>query len=363
MKKTIVIASILKPSDDVRGFRKIAQSLVKTNKYEVNIIGNGGKIESGTDNIKLDTHVVYRAQWLKRIFLRYAILRKIVSSEPALIIITTHELLTVGLLAKWFCKAKIIYDIQENYYRNATMHGFIGRVVGGFIRIKEHFCTPFIDHYWLAEKCYQHELPFVKSSHTVVENKPLPIPMKRPSNAPIRALFSGTISNYSGVRRALQLMKALAEISHDFEGKFVGQIHDPQLEVWIKDALKTCPSISLECDRLPVSYDQIVKGIAWANVGIIAYLPNSINQHKTPTKLYEYARYQLPYFVQSNTYWHEKGTQLGGAIPVDFNHIDGSKLVRQLENLSNPFTSDYPDTETWEYESVAMVNSINTLFL
>ena len=43
MKKKIVIASVLKPVDDVRAYWKLSQSMAKTNKYEVNIIGNDGK--------------------------------------------------------------------------------------------------------------------------------------------------------------------------------------------------------------------------------------------------------------------------------------------------------------------------------
>lgn len=42
-KIKILIASVLKPADDVRSYSKIGQSLAQTNKYEVNIIGFDSK--------------------------------------------------------------------------------------------------------------------------------------------------------------------------------------------------------------------------------------------------------------------------------------------------------------------------------
>ena len=58
MKSIIAIASTLKPVDDVRAFEKIAQSIAKTNKYEVNIIGNTGKKESNSSRIHFVTNSI-----------------------------------------------------------------------------------------------------------------------------------------------------------------------------------------------------------------------------------------------------------------------------------------------------------------
>ena len=137
MNNRIVIASVLKPTDDVRGYWKIGQSLVKTNKYEVNIIGNRGKIEINEDNIQVHPHDIHRSQWLKRLALRYVILLKLVRMKPKVFIFCTHELLFVASLTKLLCNSKLVYDVQENYLLNASMNGFIGKLFGRLIRLKE----------------------------------------------------------------------------------------------------------------------------------------------------------------------------------------------------------------------------------
>ena len=118
MKKKIVIASVLKPIDDVRAYWKLSQSIAKTNKYEVNIIGNVSKKEPSYENIKFHSHPIRGSQWIKRWFLRLKIMFKVLRIKPDILIITTHELITVSLLARLLIHCKVVYDVQENYYLN-----------------------------------------------------------------------------------------------------------------------------------------------------------------------------------------------------------------------------------------------------
>ena len=197
MNKKIVIASVLKPVDDVRAFWKIAQSLAKTNKYEVNIIGNAGKKASGHKKIHFHPHRVRRNQLLWRISIRYKALQQILRIKPDILIVSTHELLTIAALTRLLLPCRVIYDVQENYQLNATMRGLGGRLAGILIRFKEVLSTLYVQHYWLAEECYVSELRFARKA-TIVSNKAIHFRIAERTHDNIRALFSGTTSDYSG---------------------------------------------------------------------------------------------------------------------------------------------------------------------
>lgn len=357
-----MIASVLKPVDDVRSFWKIAQSIAKTHKYELNIIGNKKKNNIQYDNIHFNEHTIARTQWLRRLFIRYVIFRKILTIKPKILIIATHELMVIGILAKAVIRCKIIYDIQENYERNASMGGLYGRLLGKIIRLKESIFASWIDQFWLAEKCYQKELGFIKDRYEILQNKPLKFVIPDRDTEPIKALFSGTISDYSGAKIALQIMRGLAENFPDFKGKFIGQIHDPGLARWLQKEASSCTSIQLIISSEIIPYEDIIQGIQWANLGIISYLPNEVNEGKIPTKLYEYSRYQLPYLVQENTLWSRVGKRMGGAISFDFNASHSiTDLTKILNSKAQQSQKAFPHNDTWEYESIKMINSINTL--
>ena len=357
MNQKIVIASILKPVDDVRAFWKIAQSLAKTNKYGVNIIGNEGKKESGHQKIHFHPHRINRNQFIKRILLRYRALRQIISIKPSVVIVTTHELLTIAALTKVLLGCKIIYDVQENYYLNASMHGFFGRCIGLTIRLKEILSTAYVSRYWLAEACYRTELRFARKG-IVVTNKAIDFPIERESEESMRALFSGTLSEYTGVKEAISMLIQLTNLRPSFEAKIVGQVHDPKLEEWIRDKLKNYPNVKLAMSKNPIPYDEILASIAWANLGIIAYQPNKVNRNKMPTKLYEYSRYCLPYIVQEHTTWSAEGLLLGGVIPVNLKDPDFDRIQWTWENRGDLFSQVYPSTATWESEESKILDSI-----
>ena len=356
-----MITSVLKPVDDVRAFWKIAQSLAKTNKYEINIIGNEGKKESEHEKIQFHAHDIDRTALLKRFLIRYTILLKILKIRPSLLIIATHELLIIGIVAKLLIGCKLIYDVQENYLLNASMNGVIGKIMGQLIRVKERITSTCIDHFWLAEKCYQDELPFVKTRFTIVENKAFEYPIRQSEDQNIKALFSGTISNYAGAKIAMKIMKHLSSNHPDFEGVIIGQIHDSKLKIWLETEASQYPNIELVTSTKPISYDEILERIKWANLGIISYLPNEINENKIPTKLYEYSRYQLPYLVQENTLWSQVGEKLGGAIPMNFNNLNPEDLMEIIKNSTHSFPNVYPKTDTWEHELEKIISSTSTL--
>lgn len=362
MNKKIVIASVLKPTDDVRAYWKIAQSVTKANKYDVNIIGNHGKIGVDKNNIHFRPHSVRRNQWLKRIAIRELLFLKILKYKPDLLIITTYELINTAFLTKLFSGCKIVYDVQENYAQNTVLQkGIFRQIQSVFIQIQEWLGSLFIDHYWLAEDCYKDQLPWLKNNFSIIQNKAIKQPSVDRKNAPIRALFSGTVSEYSEANLALTTMIELIKTYPDTQAIMIGQVHDIPLRKELESRAKQFPAIELQLSENPIAYAKILGCIKWANLGIISYQENPVNRKKIPTKLYEYSRYQLPFLVQQDTHWHQIGLKLGGVIPIDFQTQSYTRIVENMQKSQKDFSNNYPKEATWEFESEKIDTSINIL--
>lgn len=360
--KKIVIASVLKPVDDVRSYWKIAQSLAKTNKYDVNIIGIDAKKQTVPDNIHFHPHSLSRAQWFKRIWTRILIGLKIIHIRPSVVVITTYELIYVSILAKAFIGCHVIYDVQENYSLNVQLSpGFHRKIFAAYIQLKEWIGRQFFNQYWLAEECYLGELKTPSHRTVVIENKANQHKINEERKHGLNVLFTGTISSYSGAMDAMSLMKSLTELSPQLQGLFIGQIHDDALKKWMEQQVQDFPNIQLNMSSNPIPHEEILNKIVWAHLGIISYQENRVNRNKIPTKLYEYSRYRLPYLIQENTKWSKLGIQLGGAIPVDLKSPDWDKIKKYLSNPENLFPDVYPKEACWEFESTKLINSIDTV--
>jgi len=364
MKTKIVIASTLKPVDDVRAYWKFAQSMVKTNKgkYDVNIIGNEGKKASLYEDISFHPHRLVRSQLLKRLFIGFRFFVKVWMLKPDILIVNTHELLFPSVLTRMLRKCYLIYDIQENYSYNITLEkGLLRRVFSYWILIKERILAIQIDHFILAEVCYANQLSFLGNSYTVIENKAISRQIPNRSDH-INLLFSGTISRYAGAVSAMSIANNLSKKNPEIEVLFIGQIHDHKLHETLKKWANENDNVHLKVSFSPIPYEEILSAIDWATLGIISYQPNFVNQDKVPTKLYEYSRYKLPYLIHKNTFWETKAKKLGGAIPVDIANPDIGFILNKHTKADNLFTIPYPEENTWEYESMKLIRLINTCY-
>lgn len=360
----IVIASTLKPVDDVRLFEKIAQSMAKTNKYEINIIGNSGKKESNFPNIHFHSFHLQRGQLLNRWTIRWKILRQIALLKPEVLIISTHELLSIGVLYRLVSRCKLMYDVQENYYRNWLFRddGFriLKVIIGILIRLKEFFLSPLVHHYTLAEKPYAKELTFIsKSKWTVLENKAVEMEAVERMKVKNQFIFSGTISTYSEVELAVDFYQKLSSNLNSSTLKIIGQIHDERLEKRLQKLAESDATISLILSKNPIPHASILEAIKRSEYGLVSYQPNRINQLKTPTKVFEYTRHNLIYFTQRGSNWTNRFANLDCTIPVDFYHFDKDEIIRKVEKISSQNVSAYPIEESWEYESKSLIEVID----
>ena len=107
----------------------------------------------------------FKRNSIKRLIVPIHIFRKLLKLKPELIIVTTAELLIVSILNKILFGTKIIYDLQENYYRNIAFTdaypSMVRYPIAIITKIIEYVTSVFIDHFILAEKVYEKQLKFI----------------------------------------------------------------------------------------------------------------------------------------------------------------------------------------------------------
>ncbi|CAN5264159.1 hypothetical protein BH23BAC1_BH23BAC1_33680 [soil metagenome] len=357
-KSKILLASILKPVDDTRMYEKLALSLSQTNKYEINIIGFCSKNKNYSKNINFFPLYCYSRSSFKRIYSSLKFLKITIKLKPELLIITTPELLLAACFYKFFFKANIIYDIQENYKNNIiytpTYPVIIKYMLAYMVRAIEKFCSRFICHFFLAEKCYGNELPFIHQKFTILENKYKSILSrelkdKKPDGAGITFLFSGTLSENYGIFQAIDFVKKIQPFQKDTKLLIMGRCAIPSTLEKIKEKISGFGFIELIGGDYLVPHMEIVKAIQKADFGIVSYQPDRSTESKIPTKFFEYMALQLPIILQNHQPWVDFCAPFLSALPIDFKDFDIVELNNKLNN-SNFYSSGISKDLFWESE-------------
>ena len=298
-KGLVVIASVLKPVDDTRMLEKMGASLAQSG-YPVIIIGQVTISIPVYPNISFIPLKRVNRVSIDRLLLPIKIALNTYQLKPEYLIANTHELLIVSLVNRIFFGTKILYDIRENYYRNirfAETYPPVLRVVLALIvRLKEKLTSPFIHHYFLAEKAYRHELGFLGKRFTILENKALLPPgfVRTADPKALQLIFTGTIARSTGVFDAIALAEKLHTLDPMVRLTIVGYCALAQVRSALLKEIENKPFIRLIGIHQPVPHPDIIEQIAQANFGIIYYPPSPHTEGAMPTKLYEYLAAQLP---------------------------------------------------------------------
>lgn len=371
MSKTakILLASVLKPVNETRMYEKFAKSLLKLNDVEIHIAGFSPAKNSIPEN-RIFFHTLFSASRLhiSRFSAQIKLLKLLLKVKPQLVIITTHEILLVSILHKIIFGTVLIYDVQENYYRNIrftpTFPPFIRNIIASGVRLLEIMTRPFIDLYFLAERNYESEFSFTRYKSYVLENKfknEALTPVIRqdlklnPKNS-LRFLYSGTIAEVYGIFKAIDLVKKLHKINSNITLTIIG--YSPKKETFnrVKQEIKDSPFISLIGGDLPVGHSEILNEIQNSDIGILSYLSNKSTENCIPTKLYEYLSLYLPMIIPPNPTWTSITDSYNASITYDFNKSKPEDLLKQLSQQF--FYTSKPENTTWDSEEIKFLQVI-----
>lgn len=366
-KRRIVLASVLKPANDPRMFEKIGKSLAKD--FEVYCIG--GPVTEGTShssNPALITLQGSRRVSLDRLFAPFRVLKEIIKIKPSLLIICTHELLFISFLARLYTRCKVIYDVQENYYMNISFGNSFPFIVSIFlapyVRAKEWVSKLFVDHYFLAEKGYEHEMTFFGKKSTTLENKLLDsaidIKSKREkTDGKINLLFSGTLAETTGVFIAIDLAIKLHTLDKNIRLKIIGSNVSKRILGAIQDKVKDQTFIELNGSNMFVPHEKILEAIRSADFGIISYPYNASTFNTIPTKLYECLGLQLPIILIAHPEWSTLCEQFNAAVTFDTVRTTPEQILHAMKTRT--FYTSVPQDVFWSSEERKLLQTLSRL--
>ncbi len=370
-KRRIVIASVLKPVNDPRMFEKMGQSLAQ--HYEVHIFGTKASTDISSDSVFFHPISAYQRLSFDRLLSPAKILRGILHIKPSVIIICTHELLWMVLMAKLLSGCRVIYDIRENYFRNILYTNAFPPLVRVFValyvRIKEWLTASLIDRFFLAEAGYELELNFPYGKSVVIENKvrKVALPASTRWSAKdnnIHLLFSGTLAPSTGVFVAIDLAKELHARDEKIRLHIIGFSPMHSIRQEISDAIRGFQFIEFAEYLQPVAHAQILNAIQMADFGIIAYPANRSTENTIPTKLFEYLGYSLPILLIDHPVWKEICKPWPAAIIFNPANPNVEEILESIRHGS--FYRHHPIGVFWEAEERKLLQTvaeeINKLF-
>ena len=363
-KSTIVIASVLKPVDDSRLYEKIGLSLAATGKYNVHIIGcASGK----TDNPSVCQHPFkpFGRISFRRFFASWMIIFKTLRLKPDLFIFATHELLYTAMILKVVTRCRVIYDVQENYYWNILYTPafplLIKPFVALYVRGKETLTAPSVNHFFLAERGYEHELKFPGNNFTILENKVRIAPEERMKSLPagrdtIQLIFSGTLAETTGIFTAIDLAVKLHVIDDRFRLTIIGYCSQRQVLEKIRLLINPRPFIELIARDSPVPHSEIFSAIKRSDFGMVTYQINPSTMNSIPTKLYEYLGFKLPILLVNHKPWVDFCSPCEAAVVFDPAHFDASAIYREM--MSHTFYTADISQVYWETEEAKLLSAV-----
>lgn len=343
-------------------FEKLGRSLSETGKYEVHCIGFPTQTQSVIeDGIYLHSNSAkpYSRLSFERLVAPWKIFRLILALKPDNLIISTHELLLVGILCKLVARCKLLYDVQENYFRNILYTPafpiFVRPFVAGWVRLKEILISPFIHLFILAEKGYATELAFAKP-HIILQNK-ITRKIAEQYQKQVRTgyanlLFTGTLAETTGVYHAIDLARNLHQHDTSITLTIIGACASAIDLTKLNQLARENPYIRLKVKPHPIPHREILNEIQNADFGIIWYPQNPGTACSIPTKLFEYSGLKLPILIAHNQKSSDLVTSKKAGLLVS-QPIDYQKLICEMKGYQ---PGDNPVTDFWESDFSGLLN-------
>src|SRR5690554_4104966 len=324
-RKRVVIASVLKPVSEPRMFGRFALSLRETNKYHLNIIGFCLKIHTIPDGIRFTCIFNRKRTHALRLVASLKFMVELFRYRPALVIVTTYELLPAAVLAKPWLKYRLIYDLHENYSKNIrsnkSLFPGLRNLASALVNGLEKIGHPFVDHYFFAERSYPFEFPQIKN-FTVLENKfggEISIRnMNRIDPHRVNFIITGTITPVYGVETAIDWFLELLKEKPRFSLTILGHVPIASFKSKLEKKINSYPQIKLDISEIPVPHPVVLKEIRKVDIVLMPYENIDSIRHKIPAKLYECLALHKPVLITDNPHWNELISRYPAGLGIDF---------------------------------------------
>lgn len=344
--KKLVIASSLKPADDVRQFEKVARVLSPLTEvsYCFGRGYDGGSVQlADAWGVTLVDHKVRGTGILSRLRMMAKYAFFLAQVRPELIIASCSEFQLINVLYKILFGATLSVDVQENFAKNVLFNPsvpqFLRPLLAQLLEKYVALCAPWQAIYIIAEPVYPSQMPHIlPEKHVLFMNKvsppPYPIVREQRGDGKIRLLFTGSISAHFGIWRALSWAEQLHAIDPRFELQILGYTPIWALAQQVIAHIASQPWVHAEiASDAPIPHHRIWQAISQADIGLLPYLPNEATNGRIPTKLFEYQYIGLPMLMSEEYDW---SPYLGDKAKIlKTKGILNVSLVNELVSLAN----------------------------
>ncbi|MBC5991440.1 glycosyltransferase [Pontibacter cellulosilyticus] len=371
-EKRILLASLLKPINDTRMYEKLGLSISKIPNTQVHICGFSAPVPaSAPTNITFHPIFKFKRLSVGRFTAQFDYYRLLLSVKPAIVIVCTHELLLTSLLYCRKYKAKLVYDVQENYALNLRSQfnyaALVKQLLAFGVESIERFSTPSVSSFILAERCYANELTFLKDRFIILENKYKRQPDYTLPNTPVslpdkqlRLLYSGSISEEYGILEAIALADRLYTLDKNTTLTIIGYCSNSHTWQKVQEATKGKSYISIIGGTTLVPHTDIIREMQQSTIGLLPYRPNQSTANCIPTKLYEYMAHGLIILISQNPLWQGIVQQHQAGLSVAFESINAAELVKQLRQQQF-YTKNTPKDIFWDEEEPKLLDMISNM--
>ncbi len=364
--QSIVLAHTLKPLSDPRMTFKLGMSLYNSCRACVQICGNSN-YQEGSLPTELNYYPLFsfRRLSLKRFLSSFKFMYWLAKHKPDLVIVGTHELLVPATLYKLFFGKHAWYDIRENYFKNIVEQPdypyFLKLLLATYIRLKELVLVPVYDKLLLAEQCYVDQLPFAKNNFVVLENKSVanglnPVKRKGPQNSYV---FNGSISEISGVFRAIRFFKKLKLLDATATLTIIGVVYKQTLHESLARIANDTPGIEYVGSLDFMNHEEIMEVVSRCDFGLMSYEVNESYDGKIPTKLYEYWARGTVIIADKQASWAPLIETTKSGILIDYSNTSEQDLMNILSFDRRTMAPNLKNIASWKHEEDRLISLIN----
>jgi hypothetical protein len=312
-KKQVVIgiSSLLKPVNDVRMYEKFALGIAKHTDFSVEVIGFASDKLPETSKIKFHSLFSFQRLSWKRLLAGLDFYKKILQLKVDVSICNSTDLQLFNSIYRIIFGKKIIYDIRENYLYNIfyldNFSWFLKGSLGCLYRMKEWLVSGWNSCFFIAERSYKRQLPFLGNKSILLENK-LAIDssvalLKDKNHRANRAIVCGTISKGYGLYQVLKWAEEQYAQNKSFKLVISGMCPLESDFIYLGNILASASFIELNISRKPKPHREILDDLLRCEKGLLLYPENKGFVECVPTKLYEFLHYQVDIVSGRNLFW------------------------------------------------------------
>ena len=325
---------------DTRILYKECKSLAKYFKEVYLIAPSEENFE--IDKVKIVSIPRFKNRFLRMTLGDFIAFRKALSLKSHIYHFHDPEFIPWAVLLEKFTRAKVIYDVHEDYFTSIKEKNWIkGNIFKNLLAklfnyLEKHVAKMF-DAVVLAEDYYQDSFKGTNKRLIEILNYPLtyekPEPLKLSKNT-FSIVYSGTVSENRGIWNILKVALKLNEKTSDFKIYIIGKFNPETLEDKVKDFIlknNLKDKVEIVGGKEYVKRELIDSFYQYMDLGLVLIPYSTHYEKKLPTKFFEYMLAGIPFLGTNFPRWTKFVEENRCGLTVNPNDFD--EIANKIQYL------------------------------